>query len=134
MIPKIPDNGASFEDAEDYYLHDKGLAPTPPHNLFYVFDNDGNAVAEPDTIKWAQFFGDIEKRIVQDDTLPGDVSVRTVFFGIADRHHRDDGQPVFWGTFIKGGLHDGYEECYISRTEAIAGHKAALKLAQEGIL
>ena len=132
MLPHIPPGG-SFKGAEAYYLQDL-RRDAQSDDLTYVFDKDGNAVPEPDLIKWAQSCTIDANRILQYDILPGDIVVSTIFLGIADRHHRDDDQPVFWGTLINGGLHDGYEERYITRTEAVAGHQIALKLAREGVL
>jgi hypothetical protein len=75
-------------------------------------------------------FSATSKNALYNDTLPGDVTVCTVFFGVADPLYHNDGPPVLWGTLISGGLHGGHETCYTSREEAIVGHQAALKLAR----
>lgn len=101
----------------------------------YILDKDGNVVPERDLLSWAKWFEDSSNRIVKADKV-GDVRVSTIFLGID--HNFGDGAPVLWETMIFGGEHDGYQDRYTSREDALAGHEKALtlanlkKLGQEG--
>jgi hypothetical protein len=59
-------------------------------------------------------------RILQHDILPAEVSVSTVFLGIDHGFRCDRGLPVLWETMIFGGPHDGYQNRYTSRTDALS--------------
>jgi hypothetical protein len=59
------------------------------------------------------------------------VRVSTVFLGIDHRfqHKAGDGGPLVFETMIFGGVHDGYQERYVSWREAEAGHRQAVLMA-----
>jgi len=95
--------------------------------LYYVLDGEGKPVPEPDLIKWAKCF-ETSPRLVRHDALPNGVSVTTVFLAVDSSWSIHD-PPILWGTMIKGGSHDNYEERYTSREDALMGHEEALALA-----
>lgn len=137
MIPGM--KGGSLADAATGYLLNIGTKIPPTRScrvLFYILDDAGNPVAEPDPIKWATFFRDREKYVLKRDSLPGDVSVITIFTGIDYRSRygifEDESSPILWETVIFGGPHDRYQNGYTSREDALAGHEAALQLAGAG--
>lgn len=92
----------------------------------YVLDENGNAVPEPDLMKWGAFFEQSHSRILQQDSANG-IKVSTVFLGLD--HSFADGPPLLWETMIFGGEHDQYQERYSTRAQAIEGHNVALELA-----
>ena len=92
----------------------------------YILDEVGNAVAEPDLMKWARWFEKKERHLA-DDRI-GDVRVSTIFLGI-DHRFGDDGPPMLWETMIFGGPHNEYQERYSTKAEAEAGHRVAVALA-----
>lgn len=92
----------------------------------YVLDEAGNPVEEPDLMRWGLW---MEKRGVRSVALtPFDGGgVSTVFLGLD--HSFGEGPPVLWETMIFGGEHDGYQNRYTSRAEALIGHTKACVLA-----
>lgn len=94
----------------------------------YVLDPSGNAQPEPDTIKWAKWFEHTPNRILRQNQI-GPILVSTVFLGV-DHSFGWRSRPVLWETMIFKGKHDGYQERYSSREEALEGHKRALRLAE----
>ena len=94
----------------------------------YVLEADGKTPRKVDLMEWARSFEGTD-RCVAVDELPNDVRVSTVFLGL--NHNWGDGPPVLWETMIFGGAHDGYQDRYSSRDDAIAGHAKALQLAAE---
>jgi len=92
----------------------------------YILDHDGRAVAEPDILKWGEWFRTSERHLAEDQI--GEVCISTVFLGLD--HQFGDGPPLLWETMIFGGEHDQYQERYSTREEALAGHQAALDLVR----
>ena len=88
---------------------------------------DGKIVAEPDIIKWAQWFETAQRVVARDEV--GDVLVSTVFLGI-DHGFTRQGPPILWETMIFGGPHDQYQDRYCTQEEALAGHATALAIAK----
>lgn len=110
----------------------------------YILDANGNAVPEPDFMKWAVWFETALRtgtNVVARTPVLG-VVVSTVFLGI-DHNFRRTGPPVLWETMIcrealegeRSGSWWDYQERYTSRAQAIAGHTRAIDyvLAQKVI-
>ena len=97
--------------------------------LYYVLDEEGKPVPEPDIVKWGHFF-ETARRVLRQDRLPNGATVTTAFLGV-DTSWSAEGSPVLWGTMISGGSHNWYEERYASREDALTGHLEALALASE---
>ena len=93
----------------------------------YILDKTGNPVAEPDIIKWAQWF-ETAKRHVADDRID-QVRISTIFLGID--HSFGEGEPVLFETMIFGGEHDQYTERYCNKAAALAGHDQAVALVKD---
>jgi hypothetical protein len=93
-------------------------------NLFYILDKDGNPVSEPDTMKWGEFFENINCRGVG-RTEVANVMVSTVFLGID--HQFGDGPPILWETMVFGGTLDGEQRRYSSKEDAKRGHAEMVK-------
>lgn len=85
---------------------------------------DGQAVPEPDVIKWAEWFENTDNRRVA-LTITHDVQVSTVFLGI-DHRFWNDGAPVLFETMVFGGKYDQYQERYTTLDEARLGHYRAV--------
>ena len=98
-------------------------------NNRYILDDKGNAIPEPDLLKWAKWYEVDKNRIVKQEMV-GDVRVSTVFLSIDSLPLDSAGKPVLWETMIFGGEHDDYQERYTSLSAAKAGHKKALKLVK----
>ena len=95
-------------------------------NRFYVLDEEGTPVPEPDVLKWARSF--VSDRTLKQDELSNGTVISTVFLGI--NHSWDDrGPPILWETMIFGGSHDEDQYRYSSREAALAGHDKAVALA-----
>lgn len=94
--------------------------------LYYVLDEEGRPIPEPDLLKWAQFF-ESGTRVLRKDKLPNGISVITAFLAVDSSWGQ--GAPILWGTMILGGPDDKQEERYSSREDVIAGHEKALARA-----
>jgi hypothetical protein len=99
----------------------------------YILDERGEPV-ETDLYTWAAWFEDPSNRVLahdRDESGGRDILVSTIFLGID--HGYGGGPPLLWETMVlKDGGGDVYCERYTSRADAIAGHRHACKLANEG--
>lgn len=95
----------------------------------YVLNAEGEPIPEPDLLRWAEWFENAHNRRLAEDHLPETVRVSTIFLGLD--HSFGSGFPILWETMIFGGKHDGYQERYSSREDALAGHALAVKMASE---
>jgi hypothetical protein len=98
-----------------------------PHN--YILNDRGEPVAEPDLVKWGEWFeANRGKRHVADDRIDIDgteVRVSTVFLGID--HAWGEPIPVLWETMVFGGPMDKeMDRCGGSREQAEAMHARML--------
>ena len=93
----------------------------------YILDENGQPVPCDDLFTWGRWM-ETAKRSVQTDRI-GDIRVSTVFLGL-DHSFIEGGAPILFETMIFGGEHDGYQDRYTSREEALAGHVRALALVQ----
>jgi hypothetical protein len=96
--------------------------------MFYRLDENHNPV-EVGLSGLDDLWRNPEKRIVRQDTLPGDILVSTVFLGI--NHAFGDGPPILFETMIFGGVHDGYQARYQTWQQALSGHDETLALVQD---
>lgn len=77
---------------------------------------------------WALWFEQANyERIVAQNEI-GDVSVSTVFLGLD--HSFGGATPLLFETMIFNGPHDGYQERYATKAEALEGHAKALALVK----
>lgn len=98
-------------------------------NGFYVLV-DGEPVAEPDVLAWAHWFQvSAELRRVARTEVGEEVIISTVFLGLD--YSFGGGPPLLYETMVFGGVHDGFQERYASRAEAIAGHAFLLARVRE---
>lgn len=103
----------------------------------YILDEHGEPVAEPETLKWAEWM-QANSRSAGDDSV-GPYRVSTVFLAVDYAHGL--GPPVLWETIIFG-LPDDVQILgvrwrktvhlmrYTSKADALAGHARAIKLAE----
>lgn len=94
----------------------------------YILLDDGTTVPEPDILKWAQWV-EVNDAHIAEDRLPSGVRVSTIFLAL-DHSFFSGGPPILFETMIFRGEHDGYQDRYATRDEAIAGHAKALALAK----
>jgi hypothetical protein len=94
----------------------------------YILDDLGMPVLEPDLYAWGRWFETAERHVAQ--VHLGDVTISTVFLGLD--HSWGGGPPLIFETMVFGGPHDGYQERYSTRTEALMGHALAVRLAMGG--
>jgi hypothetical protein len=94
--------------------------------MYYVLDEAGEPVPEPDVLRWSQWFeaaGEL-RRVAQ--TQIGNARVSTVFLGIdhgwAAWGGRQEVVPLLFETMIFGGLHDQWQWRHHTRTEARIKH------------
>lgn len=83
---------------------------------------DGKPILENDIIKWSEWF-EMANRYIAENNYD-DVRVSTVFLGL-DHGFNVNGPPVLFETMVFGGKHDGYQERYETKEQAIKGHKIA---------
>lgn len=100
---------------------------------------DKKPVPEPDTVKWAKWYENIDHRRVAEDRI-GHVRVSTVFLGI-DHNFWDEGSPILFETMVfdmrsekeqtifKKYVYnpDLEQDRYRTWDEAIAGHQAMVE-------
>lgn len=111
------------------------MTESDPRPLFYVLDEDGNAVPEPDTLTWGHRM-ELGGRIVGRTVLPTGHTISTVFLGL-DHNFARQGPPILWETMIWTGSDEDrlwldYQERYTSRADAIAGHTRAIDMILNG--
>jgi hypothetical protein len=104
------------------------ITEAPGH---YMMDEAGNVIPARSLIAWAMWMGNPDKRRVGDDLIDS-VRVSTVFLGLD--HSFCGGPPLLWETMVFGGEHDGYQERYHTREEAIEGHKLAVEMVKGEIV
>ena len=89
---------------------------------------DGKTPVPVDLMTWARAFERSADRIVDQDELPGDVRVSTVFLGLD--HQWGDGPPHLFETMIFGGPHAEYQERCSTWAQAEEQHAKALAIAK----
>ena len=96
----------------------------------YILDDTGRPVLEHDVLKWAKWFKTADRVVAKHKV--GDSRISTVFLGI-DHNFGPKGPPLLYETMVFGGKLDGEQMRYVTRTTAIAGHRAiALRVAEAG--
>ena len=99
-------------------------------NEKYILAPDGRSpIAEPDLLKWAEWFENHD-RIVRQDHV-GDYFVSTVFLGL-DHNWSQNGPPILWESMIfnSGVIRTGddiQQRRYTSYDDALAGHEAMVE-------
>jgi hypothetical protein len=96
------------------------------NSVYYILDEHGNPVPEPDVRRWSEWFNKCDKHVAED--MIGEIRVSTVFLGI---DHSFGGPPLLFETMIFGGEHDGYQQRYINRQDGLEGHIKAVVLVQQ---
>jgi len=86
-------------------------------NLFILVD--GVPTVEPDTLKWGEWMEGADRTVAKEEVIP-DVEVSTVFLG----HDLGfwESHPILYETMVFGGQHDGYQQRYETREQALRGH------------
>ena len=98
----------------------------------YILGANQQPVLCEDIRVWGEWFErDPAVRRVALTELDG-VEVSTVFLGI--NHNWGEGVPILWETMIFGGAEDQSQWRYTSHAEALAGHAAAVALAQQSLV
>lgn len=110
----------------------------------YILDEQGEPVAEPDTVQWAQWIEAAQETRARTlaETTVGPYWVSTVFLALD--HSFGEGPPVLWETMIFG-VEEDWEDLsgkrrrsrksldqfrHTSKAEALDGHARAVKLAE----
>lgn len=95
---------------------------------WYILDDDGNPVPEPDMLKAAHWFesaGNNGKRTLALTEISKDHYLSTVFLSL-DHNHWGEGDPILYESMWFGGDHDGEQRRYCTKEEALEGHKEML--------
>lgn len=89
-------------------------------------------VAEPDVLKWAEWFEthDKDRQVAVTELKNGKVLVSTVFLGL-DHNFTGHGQPLLFETMIFGGKHDQEQIRTTSWAKAESAHKYMVEVANE---
>lgn len=98
----------------------------------YILDENGNPKVEPDIIKWADWFGQRDRRTVAKTYMLGKkIMISTVFLGI-DHNWELIGEPVLFETMIfAGNWSEQYQDRYTTKDLALAGHAVAVAWAKK---
>ena len=97
------------------------------NRYYWILDDQGNPVEVRDLEVWAKWFEKTDRHLGSDKI--GGIHVSTVFLGLDHGFSLDEkAPPVLWETMIFGGEHDGYQERYSSKEEALAGHTRAVEM------
>jgi hypothetical protein len=99
--------------------------------MMYVLDEQMRPVAEPDVVRWAQWYEHFDRQVGNFNLLG--VNVSTVFLGLYHRFS-SHGPPLLWETMIFGGRYNHEQWRYASLRSAVRGHKHAVHLALYGLL
>ena len=97
----------------------------------FVLDENGEPRSTQNMEEFGRFMATTDRHIGNThgvDPTGEAWRVSTVFLAV--NHQWGDGPPILWETMIFGGEHDGYQERYTSREEALAGHALALSMCQ----
>ncbi len=103
-------------------------------NLFghYIINNDGQPVPCEDFLEFARWMDDMENRKVARDDVPGG-DVSTVYIGIDVGAVMFNRPPRLWETLVFArGSWSGYQERYVTRAEAEAGHARIVSAIRTG--
>lgn len=95
---------------------------------WYIIDDNGEVVPEPDTLKAALWFENSKNRVVACTEISKDHFLSTVFLSL-DHNHWREGPPVLFESMWFGGDHDGEQRRYCTKEEALQGHKEMLEEA-----
>ena len=96
----------------------------------YAYDRDGNPLTLEE---WSALHGDHDYRRV-DQTEVNGYNVSTVWLGLPQGFWQGYEAPLIFETMIfkDGDLQDLYCDRYSTEAEAIAGHAAAIMVAEAG--
>jgi hypothetical protein len=109
----------------------------------YILDDAHTPVPIEDTLTWAQWFENDDKRRVASTSING-WNVSTVFLGL-DHSHGFSARPILFETLIFSETRkvkamgkmfrksmENYGRRYATWDEALAGHEEAVKMIREG--
>ncbi len=93
-------------------------------------DKDGNPIDATEVLTWTEWFvKNVDCKLVT-PSKNGEVVISTTFIGI-DHEHRLSGKQS--QTTITGGKHDGEKQTYLSRVDALTGHRQWIsRIEKEG--
>jgi len=89
------------------------------------------------------FYKLVDKEVVLTETIEkdtrvhvakdefGDITVSTVFIGIAMNETSCNQEPIVFETMIFGGDYDGFQDRYSTWDDAVSGHNVAVELAKK---
>ncbi len=87
---------------------------------YFVLDERGEPLLEPDVEAWTRWFERADRSVARTVVSP-EVTVLTTFHGVGETDERGEA-PALFQTRVFGGVLDGEEVWYRSRSEAIDGH------------
>jgi hypothetical protein len=94
----------------------------------YILNANGDPEPCGSLIEWGRWMerdgNDDLRRVALDEV--GAVKVSTVFLGLD--HSFGGAVPVLFETIVFGGEHDGYQDRYTTRDEALTGHAKAMAM------
>lgn len=97
----------------------------------YILDDQQNAIAEPNVVKWAEWFcNNPGRRQVLATKVGPEAVVSTVFLGLD--HNYGDGPPILFESMVFGGEHDSFQMRYCTMEEAKSGHEYIVSKLQTG--
>lgn len=97
--------------------------------MHYTLDRNGDPQPCADLMVWARWFEKAQRSVALNEK--DGVKVSTVFLGL-DHRFGTRGAPLLFETMVFGGPHDGEQDRYSTRAEALAGHERYCLLAFGG--
>lgn len=91
------------------------------YGMHYVLNEKGEPLAQPDVVRWAQWFEKSNRRVAR--TTVGPYEVSTIFLGLD--HGWGCAVPVLWETMVFRGNSSDIEmdRCSGNREQAMAMHE-----------
>ncbi len=97
----------------------------------YILNDNGEPIEEPDLLIWGKWLETADRHIACDEI--GKVRISTVFLGLDHSFCMENHKPILFETMVFGGEHDQYQERYINRIAAQAGHDRAVAMVRDSI-
>jgi hypothetical protein len=94
--------------------------------FYFVLDERGEPLPERDIEAWTRWFERADRTIARTVVTP-EVTVLTTFRGVYEESDEEDTAPLLYDTRVFGGILDGEEKPYPTRSDAVAGHNTMVE-------
>jgi hypothetical protein len=97
----------------------------------YVLDERGDAVRASGLLSWARWMEDHKADCHLGSDQIGNAFVSTIFLGLDMRwmlRQNNQHAPLLWETMVFGGPYDLHQQRYVSRRDALEGHRRIVQM------